>query len=558
MALNRNKIIEAVQAGEPEAVIRHFRVSSLVWPYVFVKSILGNPHMTESFHKVEMERFLQVMMDGNLLQWIEFPRGHFKTTCFTIGFGVWFVLPWNNSDLEYATEVLGVPHAEVIRRFKFHNQNLTQLIAFESSGNASIKISEIKYYFEKNILFRKCFPEIAYDGSESPWNNDSLKIRRTLDGGSAGEGTFDGAGADQSLQSRHYDAIWCDDLVGKRATEEPSTMEKTIRFFGLTQGMRGGRVWREDRAALTGVSNRWGINDLNSLVSQNPQFVFRTRSVIEFNETSGKDELIFLSKARWEAIKADSTLTKYDLACQYYNKPVLPGEESGMPSALHKWKMGECGSKQEDYIICSCGYKTTLAHLRKFLHYDPYAAREKTLRSKSCPALAVVGCAPNGHVFLIDYWMTRGSYDQIFDKIFEFNDAWAPHKITYEDVGAQNMTALVLRDRSRTAAFKIAGHRPIPIVQAVPTKSKPKEARIRDFLLPVITGGKMSCRQSHESFLSQAETFPHPARDHDYDLLDVLAQGALVWTYPVDDLMQKSIEMQDAMALRALETPYSS
>ena len=81
----------------------------------------------------------------------------------------------------------------------------------------------------------------------------------------APEGSFDAIGAGNALQSRHYDKVYEDDLVGKKAAESRVEMDKTIRWHGLLTGafVQAGRQFR------VCVSNKWGYNDLNAFVRAN-------------------------------------------------------------------------------------------------------------------------------------------------------------------------------------------------------------------------------------------------------------------------------------------------
>lgn len=546
-------ILTLAEQGKAEDVMRDMRVRSLWSPYYFAKVVLGYKEMVDYLHQEELEGFVARLLAGQTKQWIEWPRGFFKTTTFTISCGIWFTLPYDEKDTEYALDVLGLPEEEWFARLALHDQNITQLYAFETQSNADKKIAEIKYHFEENEVFRSLFPEIAYTGSEKPWSSNNLKIRRTGSGGRSNEGTFESIGVGGALQSRHYHIVWEDDLVGKAATESETEMAKTIRWHGLLAGafVDASRQWR------FGVSNRWGFYDLNNHVRTNePDFVFHTVSAWEPGEDgdvptfpvdgTGKERYTMAALMK---IRDSGSMTRYDFACQYMNRPLLPGDKEIGLSNLHLYRVEEDG-----LIVCSCGAKFKPSQLQRYMHYDPYNA--KGVRSASRPAIAVIGTSTDKHVFLLHYYIGKGTYEQIYDEIFALNDRWRPQLFTYEDVGHQNMCEFHIRQMEKTPAYKDA-HKKFPRIEAAPTQGKAKEVRVRENLIPIIEKGKFARRQNHQMFDEMLETFPHPVPGHDYDLLDALAQGARVWRFP---LSEEAIDLQktgDDEYLAQLGKPYS-
>jgi len=543
-------ILSLATSGSADKVLRDMRVRSLFSPYYFIKVVLGAKDLIDQLHNETLETFIQRWIAGYSKQGVEFPRGFLKTTMFTTGVSVWIVLPFDERDTDYALNELKIDEQQWFERMGLHDQDATQLLAFENMDNSKKKVREIKWHFEENVLFRTLFPEIAYSGSEKPWNDECLRIRRVGFGQRQAEGTFEAIGVNGALQSRHYKIVWEDDLVGKAATESSTTMLSTIRWHGLLAGAF------ENAANQTRflISNRWGYEDLNGHVRKNePDFHFHTRSAWEKDPATG--ELISTWPERYPidkllAIRDSGSMTRYDFACQYLNQPVLPGERELDLEKLHHYEVDENGR-----MCCSCGAKFSPSQLIRFIHYDPYNA--KGARSTSCPAIAVVGTSVDKHVFLLDLWTYKGSYAQVFRKILDLNNRWRPYLFTYEDVGSQNMTEFYLRQAERTVEFK---DRKLPRIQPVKTGGKPKEVRIRDFLFPVIQGEggrKFSCRKSQIVFTEQLEAFPSPSLLHDYDGLDVLAQGARVWRFPLSDEEIQVTQNSEAEDLARLGVPYS-
>jgi hypothetical protein len=556
-------ILQLAAKGRAEDVWQDMRVRSLYSPYYFVKTVLARNKLSSAFHLPEMERFVGNWESGVRKQAIEWSRAFYKTTCYTQGTAMWVVLPVTDDDTEYALSHLGISEETWLRRVGLHDQDATQLLAFETEENAKKKIGWIKEQFEENQIFRKLFPEIAYNGTERPWNNVSLKIRRAGPRKFEQEGSFDGIGVGGALQSRHYSKVWEDDLVGEKATKSPAVMEDTIGWHGRLNGAMEDPILNE----RTLVSNRWGYADLNSYIRHNePDFVFHTRSAIELDEETGEDVAVFPEQFPLEKIyqlRDGGSMKKYDFSCQYLNRPTLPGEKEVDASTLHYYHVEPDGrivcdtcldahlrAGQPDMTFLGFWYASDL---NRYLHYDPYNA--KGVGSTSCPALVVVACCPDGHVLLLDYWMGKQNYGKVYDRIFWYNDTWRPRMMTYEDVGHQNLTEFTVKEIAKTQEYK-AKHKPFPRMEGVATGNRSKELRIREGLFPVIEKKKFGIRKKHQTFLNMLETFPHRQLDHDYDLLDALSQGAKLWRFPeqMERVDKRAAEEQEY--LRAFNQPY--
>lgn len=542
-------ILQSASSGRAENVLRDMRVRSIFSPYYFIKVVLGYRELVDHLHLHDTELFIERWKQGVRKQWIEWPRGFFKSTTFTIGIGIWICLPVEGADSEYALDTLGIEEEDWFSRVRLHDQDATQLLAFETIENAKKKINEIKWHFEDNQLFRTLFPEIAYDGTEAPWTTQCLRIRRVGEGRREQEGTFEAMGVEGALQSRHYKIVWEDDLVGKKAVESDVTMQSTIRWHGLLHG-----AFRNAAQQIRfGVSNRWGYADLNSHIRQNePDFVFYTRRAWEIDEETGKEVAIFPERYPIEKlleIRDKGSMTRYDFSCQYLNDPVLPGENESSLEQLHTYTVESDGQ-----ICCDCGARFYPSQLLRSMHYDPYNAKQAG--SSSCPAIVVVGTSTDRHLFFLDCFNHKGTYKNVYDKLYQFNDVWRPYLFTYEDVGHQNMTSFHIREMERTETH-LKSHRRFPRIEPVGTHGKAKELRIRDTFLPCLKKFKLSRRKQHVLLDRQLETFPNKVLGHDYDVLDALAQGAMFWRCPESEEANLERQEKDEKFLEQLGRPYT-
>lgn len=541
-------ILDLASTGNASQVMRDMRVRSLYSPYYFAKVVLGYTSLTGAFHQREMEEFVSKWARGNTLQVVEWARAFFKTTCFTKSTAMWVVLPVCDEDTTYALDTLHLPESEWWLRTALHDQDATQLISFETISNAKKKLGEIKWHFEENELFRALFPEIAYTGSneERPWNNESLRIRRAGRNRGALEGSFEAAGVGVALQSRHYTIIWEDDLVGEDARNGEGVMQKTIGWHQRLQGA----FENTTKQVRFVIANRWGFDDLNSHIRANePEFIFHTRSAWELDPETGLEDAVFPERYPMEALlKIKAKMSEYDFNCQYLNTPTLPGEKEVDLKKLHTYTVAEDGK-----MLCSCGKSFYLSQCFRYEHYDPYNA--KGLGSKSRPSIVVIATTSDEHVLLIDYYIGKGGYGDVYKHIFNFNDRYRPRLFTYEDVGHQNMTTFHIGEVVKTAEYR-EKHKNFPRIEPCGTHGRAKEIRIRESLFPVINQKKFSYRTTQVAFAQQLDTFPNPALDHDYDLLDSLAQGPSWWRFPQSDDSQATRAEEDDAVLAQLGKPY--
>lgn len=521
-----SSVLQLAASSNAEDFLRDMRVRSLYSPYFFIKTVLDYRDLVDHLHQHDLELFVTRWSEGHTKQFIEWPRAFFKTTTFTVGVGLWIICPVTEADSEYAIERLGIPEADWFKRVALHDQDATQLYAFEVMENAEKKVGICKWHLEENELFRACFPEIAYDGSERPWNNKCIRTKRVGNRRRDAEGTFEAIGVGGSLQSRHYKLVWEDDLVGEKARKSDAVMSDTIGWHGRLAGCfedPGNQI-------RFGVSNRWGYNDLNSYVREKePDFVFYTRAAWELNSDTGQLESIFPEKYTMEkliAIRDGNSMTDYDFSCQYLNSPVLPGQQEVDKTKLHYYTVDADG--RVFCVKCQKGYYPS--QMYRYMRYDPYNA--KGAGSTSCPAIVVLGTTADHHVFLIDTYTSKENYNKIYDRLFFYNDTWRPREFSYEDVGHQNLTEHHIRSLERTAEHK-AAHRNFPKIVGSPTGGKSKEFRIRQGLFPLIEKKKFGLREvKHQLFLDQLGTFPHKTLGHDYDLLDAASQGADTLRFP--------------------------
>lgn len=549
-------ILDLAASGNAELVMRDMRVRSLWSPYYLAKVVLGYRDLVEHLHFRDSELFISRWADGSRRQLIEYPRGFFKSTSYTIATSIWVVCPPSDEDTEYAITHLGIDPLAWEKRMALHNQDALQLFAFETDSNAKKKVAEVKWHFEENTLFRAMFPEIKYTGQEEPWNANCLKIRRVGYARRAEEGTFEAIGAGNALQSRHYDIVWEDDLIGERSAKSLVDLD---RIRGWHSRLNGAFVDAAKQVRFV-VGNRWGYSDLNSWIREKEpgDWYIYSRAALEVDPDTGEQSAIFPERYSVEKLlEIKRSMSDYDFACQYLNSPTMPGEKEVDTSTFHTYTVGEKG-----VIICSCGARVSPANLYRVMSYDPYTAKD--VRSMSRPAIVVSGCSPCKHKFLLDVYMAKEDYKKVFLQLFRMNTRWRPHLFTYEDVGAQNMCEFYIREFQNSTEFQNSKDlygvtfRRFPRIEALKTGGKNMEIRIRDYLLPAVKD-RFSYRPGiHEFLIHMFQSFPFPVIGHDYDPLDALAQSARRWRFPLGEEEEQAAEEQEQYFItHLLNVPYT-
>lgn len=259
-----------------------YRANAFMDLYYFATQIMGKNRFSKNSDKAQNLHYqmcLTVQKDG-LKEGIEIPRDHFKSTVYSECFPIWRALPFGKREEDFFTNV-GYSDLYIEWMRRCHSQDIRILLVSETIKNA-IKLGiRIANHYENNAFFRTLFPEIMPTEKET-WTNESLHQKRTAAGRGQGEGTFDFIGVGAALQSRHYNIVVQDDLVGREARKSSIVMTDTIDYHQILVGATDsdpdnpGRDFDE-----IVVGNRWSHDDLNSHIrKEEPYFSWTTHSAL--------------------------------------------------------------------------------------------------------------------------------------------------------------------------------------------------------------------------------------------------------------------------------------
>lgn len=563
-----------------------FRMNALMDLYYFSTVILGknrfskNPDKTKNLH---YQMCLTVMKDG-LKEGIEIPRDHFKSTVYSECFPIWRALPFGTREEDCFSNI-GYPDLYIEWMRRTHSQDVRILLVSETIKNAIKLGSRIANQYENNEFFRKLFPEIMPTEKET-WTNDSLHQKRTPAGRGQGEGTFDFIGVGAALQSRHYNVVVQDDLVGREARKSSIVMADTIDYHQILVGATDsdpnnpGRDFDE-----IVVGNRWSHDDLNSHIrKEEPYFSWTTHSALGgccalhpfgdpiFPEAFTREKLL-----RWKR-----RLGSYHFSCQFLNFPIDPSKARFNMSDFRYFnfekvtgalaipkELPRSGSRAFPEISQPQQYRIAIRHhvadgdvekdvfprnLKRYMIVDPnhggaHLGQEVGKDGRCRHAIAVTGVSTEPRrIYLLDQWAKACPIDEFVDRIFFYAIKWKLREIYVEAVGAQKYLKYHLGyfvEQHKATRPELAGIR-FPELKT-PQAANAKQERIENFI-PIVERHELWLDVNNcAEFKEEAEQYGQ--RKGLIDLLDVISYGPQVWKFETVSQEQVTEFMQKQMAL---------
>lgn len=512
----------------PEEQIHRLRLNSFGSLYYFIKNVLRRKRLTQTLH----EPICKYFEKEHIKDVVEVPRDHFKSTISSEGLPIWWALPLMQKDLDDFTQ-LGYPDEFIKYLIRHHDPGVTNLLVSENITNAAKLGSRIRWHFESNAIYRSVFPE-TLPTSQDSWSTYSLCVNRKAFGTSAshGEGTFDFLGVGGALQSRHYKKMVQDDLVGRKAIESPSIMEKTIDYHKLIVGAFEQEDKDHENDELV-IGNRWSFHDLNSHIREHETwFNFTSHSAL--GGCCGlhpADTPIFpeeFSVAKLLRIKERQGA--YHFSCQYLNNPSAPEDADFREDwlgfySLEKDARGRLiiqhearnGTIKKDIMV---------GHLTIAMAVDPnHSGNAAAGRCRH--ALVVVGKSDAdtdreyADHYLLDGVAFHSTYQTFIDGIYRLCDKWKLYQFGLETIAAQiylknHIDSMNLVTGRRLRIIELKGEVEAPDG----TLSKKKEWRIRNVLSPIFESGHFYVQRTQQDFIGEYNTFP---KGRFVDLLDALA-----------------------------------
>jgi hypothetical protein len=512
------------------ARLQNHRLNALGSLYYYIKVILKRKRLTDSLH-LPICRSLE---RKHIKDVYEISRDHFKSTICTEGLPTWRTLPVTQKDEDCWTAAGYSP--EWIRwMHTIHDPDSRNLLVSENITNAAKLGRKIRWHYESNDIYRACFPETLPDSS-CTWTDFSLHTKRPGKYGAHGEGTFDFLGVGSAVQSRHYNGIVVeDDLVGRKAIESQSIMDKTIEYHQLLVG-----VFEDENAYAENdelvVGNRWSFHDLPSYIREHePWFVFTNHSALGgCCPAHPADTPIFPEEFSFEKLmRLKQRLGAYNFSCQYLNNPCAPEDADFQERWLNYFVLDRT---VDGFLVIKHDVKDgrvrkdmKLGELSMAMAVDPrHSGNDSQGRARHAIVVLGTAAAPKEQKtdLSADYYLLHSEalacgYDTFFNAIYKTAKMWKQKKVGFETVAAQKYAAYHIQQRNKYETW------PIQIIELkgeveAPdgTTSRKKEWRIRNVLAPIFEREKFWVQPKQQDFIAEYTTFP---RGRFVDQLDALA-----------------------------------
>lgn len=528
------------------------RVNSFGSLFYFLVAILKKTKMQTNPDRGKNLHFqmCRVVEKDGIQDVIEIPRDHFKTTVYSEGFPMWRALPFGDED-EQLLRAIGGAYGRnefIAWMRRAHQQDIRWLIVSEVIKNAAKIGKRIGSHYENNEIFRHVFQDII-PTTGGTWNNESLHHRRTNAGMVQGEGTYDFIGVGGALQSRHYDGIIQDDLVGKEAIESEIEMEKTIDYHKLLVGAFDAAAdssGRENDELVVG--NRWAWNDLNSWIRANETyFNFTTHSALggccklhEYGTPIYPEAFSYEKLEKWK-----KRLGTYHFSCQFLNMPINPAELKLNKKDLRYYEFVSCN--EDNAVITHKKKRIAIRHhvhegdviddvmprtLRRYMIVDPNHSENK---GRCRHAITVTGVMDDPRrIYLLDVWAKATSIEHFINAIFIMAKQWKLDEVYLETIAAQRYLKYHLDYRKSITdpAGDDAYIRGITFKELkTPRTANAKQLRIES-LIPIIERHEMWVNTyGQDEFMEEVESYPNGNLK---DVLDTLGYGPQVWDFQED------------------------
>lgn len=501
---------------EPELHQSALRLNALGSLFYFSKVILGRDRLSEKLHWP----IARTLESEHLHLVLEIPRDHLKSTLVTESLSMWWSLPYDERD-EAMMRELGYDDSWVSWMKRAHNPNTRTLIVSENESNAIRFGQRINSHYENNTLFRGLFPEILPDTS-STWNDKTKTHKRTTQG--IGEGTYDFLGVGGAVQSRHYERVIQDDLVGRDAKNSETIMRSTIEYHQLLGGVFDTETGATELGDEVIVGNRWCFYDLNGWIRENNS----KRKIpwkIETHSAEGgccdahpSNQPIYFTMEVLEEIKSRYSWTDY--AHQFLNLAVLPQECPFLPEWLRYYQLYEKNGSA--YIRHEAQSGETFGDIpvgildRKMI-VDPNHSEEQ---GRAHHSILVLGYdADTDRQYILDSWARSTSYDELVANIYKLAKRWRLQRFHLEKIAAQQLLRYPIEYRSKVEDYTLR-------VDELPAGrgKNAKDDRIRA-LEPFFRNGKMYCRRDQLQFIEEYKSYPSCRTK---DVLDCLGYAQVI------------------------------
>lgn len=473
---------------------------------------------------------------------------------------MWWALPFGVDDEQYM-RALGYGDRWITWMRRSHAQDTRTLMISENKENINKLGSRIRHHYENNDLFLNLFPEIKPDSS-CTWGASSLTHKRTK-GSPNGEGTYDFLSVGSATQSRHYERVVEDDLVGRDAIDSDVVMQDTINYHRLLPGaFDSDPSNREHQNDEIVVGNRWSARDLNAWIRENePGFHFVSHSALGGccdMHTAG----VPIFPLEWTKEKLESLIPRlglYYFSCQYLNNPINPGVAMFDTSWLRYYTLEPLSEVDKRAKIVHEVVEGEVIKdknpndLKIFMVVDPNHSGNQGRCRHAITVVGVQRIINQGvqttipqRIYLLDCWAEACNYEKFVQTIFQKAEYWKLNKIWLETTAAQKYLKFYLDYRNKIEKRKLRIE-PLKCDTSANAKAKRIEA-----LNPYFAEGQVWIRRTaHQDFITEYGQYPN---GRTMDILDTLGYQPQVWNSGVST----NSEVRDFIRRQVNNNPFDN
>jgi len=502
--MSPTSVLELAKTGAAEDLKSEMRAQADSSLYYFAKVILGYDRLVDYLHLPFCEH-LQGTQDTRKRGYL-YPRGHFKSTIFK-AYILWRVT--KNLNLR----VLGVGEADKI---------------------ACKNLRDIKWHILNNEIFRWLYPEvIPEDINKTKWTDNEILLPRKR---SFDESTITMVGVGAKHTGFHYDLVGYDDPIGFVAAQSSPEMESCIEWFKMAPGLLHDPEASEE--IIFGTRWKYGDQDLYGWIMENMPYkltsnkkhsgfvwhVYSAEAKIDGRETLFPDRF---SSETLDQIRQREGDYKY--SCNYLNNPIPDLSGSLSVSKLKRYTIDDKGTK---LTPTDSSPPVSLRELHRVCIYDPSGGGAF---AKSKDALAAVGMASDGRIFILALWEENAGFSRAIHRWQIMNDSFRFHTNKYEAVGAyKSIGDIIQAMRLQTSCVvcstpeKPLTHRPLVAEDWRPeggNRGSSKEDRIRVFIQTALEEGRIYLQVGGRMVPDLINQIASLGVNAKVDLLDATATG---------------------------------
>jgi len=410
------------------------------------------------------------------------PRGHLKSSIFTIGWSIQQIL---------------------------RNPNIRILISNTKWGNAKNFLHQIKSFLTDFSrlpeLFGKFKDDKRYGGG---WNRENVIVAQRNE--TKPEPTLQTSGVESEQTSQHYDVIIHDDIVARDNINTKESREKVKNYY------RDSMSLLEPSGLCVVIGTPWHDDDLYVDLRKDVDFdVFAVKAYEKWVDTKGKEhiDLVFPKKFTYPILmKKKKDIGPYLFSAQYMLNPYPDEAQEFKKSWLQYYDELPAG----DYYIT-----TTL---------DPSLGK----KTSDWAGITTSAIDVMGNVYVLEARRFKRMVELIPEECLKTVAKFKSNVFGLESFGFQQTLERPIRR-------KLEENKLGTMVNLLPYKSMDKATRIQG-LIPKFSSGEIFIKRNMADLEDELLKF-NPTRKHATDdIIDSLAWHVLYWDRKPDKKDMRRIE----------------